>query len=834
MQDLRYAVRQIVKQPGFTAIVVVSLALGIGANTMIFSLINGFLLRPLPYTDADRVMMLWFTPPGRPDQRNGATSANCVALRERARSFADVGCAQVYVGLNISEQNRDAAAERLIGGIFSANLGNVLGVKPVIGRWNTVDEDQPGSDLVLVISYRLWQRRFAGSSSVLGKKVYVASQNTPSNVATIIGVLPDGFDFFNPQADYFYPLAMPSDSMRSPVRRLFVAARLKPDVTMTQAQAEMNAFASALAEEAPQTNKGWGIQVEPVQEAYTGRLRPPLLILQGVVAFVLLIACANVAGLLLAHGAAQQKELAIRSALGSGRTRIIRQLLTGNVLLAIMGGIAGLAVGWAGMRALVSTLPPFLPRLNELTIDTTVLAFTLVLSLATALIFGILPALQVSRPDLMDALRDSTRSTTAGGSRQKLRSAFVVLQISLALVLLIGAGLMINSFLRLYAVNSGADTRNLMTFQMQLLDSKFIRDTGGRTPNGTAETEVSPLLAQTGEQIRERLATIPGVQSAAMMSNVAPLMGFARRFPFTIDGKRPAPAEQEAQSGEWYPISQKYFETLKIPILRGREFAVQDSATGLPVAVINSTMAKRFWPNGDPLGKEIQLDYFNDRPRQIVGVVGDVRQNTREDIRPQIYVPVSQLPVIQQKNLSFGLEVLTFIVRSTGNPEELTKAFPQAVAEIDRTQPIFKVQPLEQYLSDQLELFRQYVMMLGVFGGLAVILALVGIYGIMAHAVTQRTNEIGIRMALGASSRQVLRLVLRRGLLLIGIGLVLGLAASVALTRVISSQLWGVTATDPVTFALVLAGLASVAVLACYIPARRALKVDPLTALRYE
>jgi putative ABC transport system permease protein len=835
MQDLRYAIRQAVKQPGFTAIVVLSLALGIGANTMIFSLVNALLLRSLPYSDPARVMVLWFTPPGHPEQNAGATNAECQVLRERTQSFEHIGCARPYVPMNLSDENQDAeAAERLIGQQFTADLTASLGVKPVIGRWHTLEEEQPGADQVMLISYRLWQRRFGGSSSVLGKKVYIASQNSMSSVGTIIGVLPKEFDFFNPTADYWFPMPLPPDAMLSPTRGALVAARLKPGVTMAQAQEEMKAFASSLGEEMPATTKGWGIRVEDIQHAYLGGFRNPLLILQGVVAFVLLIACANVAGLLLAQGVSQHKELAIRAALGSGRSRIMRQLLTGNVLLAIMGGITGLAIGWGGLRLVVYSLPEWLPRMDEITIDKNVLGFTLALSILTGFIFGVLPALQVSRPDLMDALRHSTRSTTAGGARQRMRSAFVVLQVSLALVLLVGAGLMINSFLRLYAVTPGFDPEGLMTFQIPFSYGKFVRDTGRRTPSGSLETEITPLLSQTSEQVRERLTAIPGVQSAAYISTVPPLVGFARQFPFTIGGKQPDPAEQEAQSAEFYPVSSKYFETLEIPVLRGREFTAADSAAGQPVVLVNSTMAKRFWPDEDAIGKQIQLKYFNEPPRQIVGIVGDVRQNARNDIKPQVYLPIAQLPVIQQKNQSAGLELITFVVRSKGDAKQLTAAFRPAVAEVDRTQPVFHVQPLDQYISDQMQGFRQYVLMLGVFGGVALILALIGIYGIMAHAVTQRTNEIGVRMALGATSRQVLGVVLRRGMLLISIGLLLGLGGALALTRIISSQLWGVTATDPLTFVLVVAGLGSVALLACYIPARRALKVNPVIALRYE
>ena len=396
IQDIRYAVRQMIKQPGFTAIVILSLALGIGANTMIFSVVNALVLQSLPYSDAGRIALLWFTPPGKPDQRNGGTNAECFALRERNRSFESMGCIRAYVPMNLSDQGTTSEpAERLIGQQFTHDAVQAFGVKPAIGRWFTAEDEEPGRDLAMLISYRLWQRHYAGSPDVLGKKVYVAAQNSTVGAATIIGVLPDGFDFFNPTADFWYPQTFPPDAMRSPTRGLLVVGKLKPDVTMAQAQEEMKAMATAFSEEYPAMSKGWQITFQPVQEAYLGWYKQPLLLLQGVVGFVLLIACANVAGLLLAQGAAQQKELAIRAALGSGRSRIIRQLLTGNVLLAIMGGIAGIAAGWAGMQVLVNSLPEYIPRVREIQIDGTVLAFTLGVSVLTGFIFGILPALQV-------------------------------------------------------------------------------------------------------------------------------------------------------------------------------------------------------------------------------------------------------------------------------------------------------------------------------------------------------------------------------------------------------------------------------------------------------
>jgi putative ABC transport system permease protein len=837
-QDLRYAGRQILKHPGFTAVVVISLALGIGANTMIFSVVNGLLLHSLPFPNPNRVVMLWFTPPNHPDQHANATYADCLALRERTQSFEHVGCMVNGSGTNVSEDGQDAAlAERLIGQECTTDLTDVMGVQPLLGHWFTREDEQRGRDPMMLISYRLWQRRFAGSPDVVGRKVHVtATQSAGSDVATILGVLPERFDFFNPQVDYWFAFIPPVGAENSPSRRYVVAARLRRGVAVAQAQAEMNAVAVNLAKELPKTNRDWGIQVQPIGEAYLGSLQSPFFTLQGVVVFVLLIACANVAGLLLAQGASQQKELAIRAALGSGRGRLIRQLLTASVLLAVMGGAVGLAIGWGGMQLLVRSLPAGFPRLGEIAIDRRVLLFTMALSLTTGLVFGILPALRVSRPNLTEMLASATRGTTMGLSHQRLRSGFVVAQIALAVVLLVGAGLMINSFLRLSAVRGGFDPRSLMSFQIQFADSKFIRDTGRPTPSGSPETEVTPLLIHESAQIQERLTRVPGVTSATAVVGVAPLSGVTYgRLTFTVAGKTVTAAEEQGQSAEWYAITPHYFNTLSLPVIAGREFAEHDDDSGAPVVAINATMAKRFWPNQNPMGQVIQVGYFNDPPRQIVGIVADMRQNSREpEPQAQMYVPFAQVPRFEEKKVSYGLQVLTFIVRSTNDSAQLTSALRSAVAEIDRSQPVYNMRSIEGYASGQLDGYRQYVLMLGVFGGVAVLLAVVGIYGIMAHSVSQRTSEIGIRMALGSSAQQVLQLILGRGVLLIAGGLTLGSGAALGLTRLLRSSLWGVTATDPLTFAVVLSGLTGVALIACWIPARRALRVNPMVALRRE
>jgi putative ABC transport system permease protein len=743
--------------------------------------------------------------------------------------FEDVGCFWQHTANVGGDGAGEAAPERLNGQWMTVDLANVIGVKPVMGRWFTAEEDKTDQQYVAVIGYNTWQRRFGGSRDVLSKKIRI--DNEPYQ---IIGVMPSGFEFVMPEAEHWTPFPDSPLRANSPSRFLLVAGRLKAGVSMSQAQSEVNSIANQLQQELPATNKDWMIRVEPLREFMSTGARPALFTFQGAVAFVLLIACANVAGLLLAQGAAQQKELAVRSALGSSRWRIVRQMLTESLLLSLFGALFGFVVGWAGLRLFMSTIPP-MPFMSFIYVDMSVLAFTLVLSLGTGLLFGIIPALQISRPNLMDALRENSRSATATRSRQRLRSIFVVVQVSLALVLLIGAGLTMRSFIGLSNAPPGMNTDNLLTFQIQYPRNEYLPETGAITQAGSSEVHVTPKISLTSEQIRQRLAAIPGVGSATV-TGTPPMVGFARNVNFTIEGQPPATRREDILSTQWYSVLSDYFETLEIPLIRGRKIDARDTASGVPVVVINQTMAQRFWAGEDPIGKRIQFDrLYDDVPREIIGVVGNVRQNL-SNANPvlQAYIPYPQIRVSQGRQIGEGMQVVTFVMRATIPIEQIVPALGKAVGEVDPTQAIANVRTVNEWVSRQLLGQRIYALLLGIFGGIAVLLAAIGIYGIMAHSVSNRTSEIGVRVALGASRTAILGLILRRGVFLVGIGMVIGIAASLALTRVVRAILFGVRPTDPFTFVLALLGLATVALLACYIPARRALKVDPIIALRYE
>lgn len=830
LQDVRYVIRLLRKQPGVTAIIVVSLALGIGANSMIFTLVNAYLIRPLPYPESNRIVFVWFTPPNNPRGQAGGTPRNCKAVRERTTVFQSVGCFWNHTANVGGDGAGGAVPERSFGQWITVDLPRVIGVNPMMGRWFTPDEEGTDQVKVAVIGYNTWQRQYGGAPDVLGKTIRI-----DDDPYTVVGVMPRGFEFFLANTEHWTPFPDSPIRAESPSRFLVVMGRLKDGRTIEQAQSEMNAIASQLAEEIPSTNKGWGIRVEEMAHwmARPG-MRLALLTFQGAVGFVLLIACANVAGLLLAQGNAQQKELAIRSALGSSRWRTVRQMLTESILLALVGGVVGIVIGWAGLRLYLSSIPQNFSLAIPVDLDMNVVAFTLLLSIASGLLFGLIPALQISRPDLMDALKENSRSATSTRTRQRLRSAFVVVQVSLATVLLVGTGLTIRSFLRASNVPTGINPTNLLTFQIQYPRNEYLPETGKITPFGASEVLVTPKITLTSEQIRQQLLAIPGVRSATV-TGVPPLAGYVGNRNFTIEGQ-PAPARREdLLSAQWYRILPDYFKTLEVPLIRGRTIDGRDTASGAPVIVINQTMAQRLWPGQDPLGQRIKTDLPNDVPREIVGVVGDVQQNLRApEPAMQMYVSYAQIPASLPRNYGEGMQTVTFVLRSAVPTSQVVPALRKAVDEVDRSQAISFVQTVDEWIAFQLQDQRTYVLLLGIAGGIALLLALVGIYGIMAHSVNQRTGEIGVRVALGAGPRAILQLVLRRGIILIAFGIVIGVAASLALTRIMQSVLFGVRPTDPITFALALLGLSAAGILACYIPARRALKIDPIIALRYE
>lgn len=822
--DTAYAVRAFRRRPAFAATAIGCLALGIGANAMIFSLVNAAFLRPMPYPEAERIAVVRLTPPHQPDQKLGTNSGGYFFIREHNRVFDRMGVLRV-TGFSVAVGDSDTAErEWLQGGWASPGLTDVFGVQPVIGRWFRTDDTERG----VVISHGLWQRLFGGRPDVLGQTLRLDLWR-----AVVIGVTPAGYQTLTRDVDLW--ISQPDEdlarALRSPNRLFTMFGRLQPGVTLEQAQADLQTLAAPLGTYLPM-NDGWGVAVESIREASVGYLRQPVLVLQGAVFILLLIACANVAGLLLAQAVARQKELGVRAALGSTRPRIVRQLLTENVLLSCGAGALGIALAWLGLRTLVNTALSAYPDLRGVTLDWTVLAFATLVSLATALIFGILPALQLSRLDVVEVVRDSGRTATAGPARRRLRGAFVVAQVGLALVLLVGTGLLIRSLLRLNAVNPGIDPERIVALQIPFPRALYRASTSQNTPSGGLLVEFDSRFADVTERMRERLTSVPGVQSVAA-TTPPPLGGQARRVLFTKESGSSLADDRDPWSAEWYPVSAGYFETVKIPVRGGRTFTRQDVTSTKPVAIISASMAARYWPNENPIGRLLQVDVFDDPPREIVGVVGDVRQDRYQSSpAPQMYVPRTQLPYRMDMQMSLEVLVTTFVVRAAGDPMLLVPSLRSAVRDVDPTLSVSSVRTVEEYAAGQLQELSQYATVLGLFGALSVALAVIGILGVMAQAVGQRANEIAIRRALGAQPLNVLGLILRQGLALIAAGIGVGLVASLALTPVIRTFLWGVTTTDPVTLVSVVVLLALVAAIACYLPARRALRVTPAAALR--
>ena len=831
-QNLVYGFRLLLKKPGFTIVAALSLALGIGANTVIFSLINTTLLRPLNYPDSGRLVVAWSVPlRNRNDQRNNLNVSTYNALRDRAQSYEFLGALNGGPKSLGAEQD-GAPAERIYGDTLTPSMFRVLGVKPLLGRLYGDAEYQPENPApIALISYDLWQRHFNGDRNVVGKTMALDKVTT-----TVIGVMPKDFEFFNDTLDYLSPLPISRMQALSKTGFLLVIGRLKPGISIKQAQAEADAIAGQLAIADPERNQGNGLMLQPLQEAAYGGLRSPLLTLQGAVLFVLLIGCANVAGLLLARAASRRTEIAVRSALGAGRGRMVRQLLAESVPLSLLGGVLGVFLSWAGLKLFVAVAPANFPRLNEISLDLRVLGFTALVVIVTGVIFAIAPAIQATNPDLVSSLKETGRSGTDSAARQHLRSALVVAQIALALVLLIGAGLMINSFIRVQSVSMGADPHNLLTFDFRYPQDEVIKPYSRY--RGVGLWDVNPQAALTYDRVRERVAALPGVISASA-ANRMPLYNNGISMPFLIAG-RPVPPSTEAgassQTADYYAVTPDFFATLKIPLARGRDFNSRDTLSAPLVVIVNQTFARRYFANDEPVGKSITLDFVPDeRPREIIAVVGDTVSNRmRENRDPIIYVPQEQQSPRWLGPFWADRAGMTFVLRTQGDPMNLAAAVKRAVADIDPNKPAAQFRTVDENLNRQVEDMRLYLALLAVFGGVAAVLAAIGIYGVMSYSVTERTREIGIRMALGAGSRAVLGLVVRQALILVSIGLAAGLAAAFALTRVIKSALVGVTATDPATYAGVSLLLVLVALIASLIPTRRAVGVDPTIALRYE
>jgi len=801
-QDIRYGLRSLLKKPGFTLTAVIALALGIGANTAIFSVINGVLLRSLAYAEPERIVMLWETNAmGGGNLQNVVSPANFLDWQRQATSFEHM--AAVWdLAANLTGGTGDP--EEIKGQFVSHEFFSVLGVQPVLGRAFTAEEDKPGNNLEIILSHQLWETRFGSDPQVIGKQATMNGRQR-----TIVGVMPAGFHFLDNQVKAWMPLALdPAINYRETSGRFLRAvARLKPGVSVKQAQAELTGIAKQLERAFPSKNTGWGVNVVPMHEQIVGEIRPILIVLLAAVAFVLLIACANVANLLLSRAAARQKELALRAALGAGRMRLIRQMLTESVLLGVMGGIVGVLLAVWGIRLLIAFGPDNIPRLNEITIDLRVLVFTFAVSLVTGVLFGLVPALQSSRPDLNDALKEGGRGSTSGRTGT-LRSAFVIAEVSLALVLLVGAGLMIRSCARLQSVTTGFQAAHVLTMRAQLPGKKYPE------PH---------QIVDFFKQAQERIATIPGVEAVGAISYLPLTGGLASRDAFKIPGQ-PPPAPGQEPGVEVRVVTPTYFQAMGIPLLKGRLLNERD-VKETRVLLINETMAKRYFPNTDPVGKQLEVMWDGSGPDEIVGVVGDIREGAlNKEPEPAIYWSHAREPY----------SGMAFVIRANGDAARLSTAVQKQIRSLDPEQPVADVRTMDQVISRSIARPRFNTLLLSIFAGVALLLASVGLYGVMNYSATQRTHEVGIRMALGATRTDIMRLVVGNGMTLTLIGIGIGVVASLMLTRVMTSLLFGVTATDIPTFLGVSAVLATVALIANYIPARRATRVDPVIALRYE
>jgi putative ABC transport system permease protein len=809
-KDVRYTLRILRSHLGFTTVAVIALALGIGANTAIFSVVNGVLLRPLPIADPDRVVVVHerFTAIGLP------------SIGVSAPDFVDIGALKdvfestaVVSGDNYNLTGADKP-ERLNGVTVTSEFFQLLGVKPILGRWLLPEEDKPGANRSIVLAHGVWKRLFASDPNIIGKQVSLNGQNF-----AVVGVMPASFIIPFARTDLWTPLALTQSQMDPVAERghqwLFMLARLKPGVSVEKGQSALNILAKRNAEKYPNNfpaQIGWGIFITPILQDIVGNTERALAVLLAAVGLVLLIACANVANLMLARASSRYREIAIRTALGAGRMRIIRQLLTECVILALIGGGLGLLFAVWGVDALRRLGPTNLPRLADITIDGWVLGFTFAVSCVAGLLFGLAPALQSARSNVHESLKEGGRGgATAGTHRQRIRGLLVVSEVALAMVLLVAAGLLIRSFTRLIEVHPGFDPHNVLTMQLSLPQSKYAK---------------APQVAAFYQQLLERIASLPGVEAAGATSGL-PLSGSGQSSgSFTIQGRVPTKGDP-APHADQRIIAPDYFRAMHIPLLRGRYISDSDGASAPQVVVIDDVLAKTYWPGQDPLGRKVTQNDPQKGPFQtVVGIVANV-QHRALDVAPKgvMYYPHAQ---------SVAANMMSLVVRTRGEPTTLAAAIRGEVQAIDPNQPVYEIKTMDQYLTESVAANRFSVQLLALFAGVALVLAAVGIYGVMSYSVTQKTHEIGIRMALGARQADVLREVVGKGMSLVLAGVGAGLVCAAIVTRLMSSLLFGVSATDPLTFAAVAIVLSAVAMLACYVPARRATRVDPVVALRYE
>jgi putative ABC transport system permease protein len=810
--DLRYALRMLLKSPGFSIIAIITLALGIGANSAIFSVINTVLLQPLPFPQPEQLAAIWASAPQRPGNNHEVHSyLDFVDLRDRNHTFASM---TAYTGASTIFGEGDDAAE-VEGLAATSDIFDVLKTQPMLGRRFNREDDKPGAARVVILGYRLWQKQFGGDPKIVGREISFGSRTY-----TVSGVMPRGWKFplGNQNVDYVTPLiplitiGSSPETLHRGAHFLIVVGRLQAGVNFRQATADLQTIAAQLGQQYPDADAGRSEFVSPLRDDVVGEVRPALLVLLAAVGLVLLIACANVANLLLARAATREREVAIRTALGANRVQIVRQLLAETFLLAIVGGAAGLLLAWWSIDALVAFGPSELPRANEISVSSGVIAFTFGIAILTSLAFGLVPALHASRPSVSGSLKDAARGSSGGMHGNRLRSIFVVSQFALSLILLVGAGLLIRSFAHLRAVQPGFNPEQALTVWQSL--SKL------RYPTPEQQTQFF-------DRLLPKLRALPGIEAVGAVSPL-PFSGDNRGTTFTVVGQPMPPAGHEP-SASHLMIDSGYFHAMQIPLQNGRIFDGRDRKDAKPVVMVNEAFAKKFFPNQDAIGQSIIIGASPGDPKpasEIVGIVGTTRHDTlTAEGGPEYYVPYAQDP-----NRYMDIVLRTKLT----NDASLDNMIRRAVHEIDAQNYVPKPRPLRDLLSQTLAQPRFNMALLGIFAGVAVILAAVGIYGVIAYSVSQRTKEIGIRMALGAQRRDMLQMILRQSLWMVAIGIVVGLAGALAATRLMAALLFGVGASDISTYLGVIAVLGGAALLASFIPARRAMKIDPMVALRYE
>ena len=797
IKDLRFAVRSFLKRPGFLVIAIATLALGIGATTAMFTVVNSMLLRPLQFPEPEQLVLFLGVNPRLGITESNMSVPDIADWQQQSHSFQQIaGFSSGGLFITVGDET-----ERVRGTSVSTDFFPLFKTNPIYGRTLQPADMQEGSEPAVVISYALWQRRFGAQTSVVNSKVTLNGKP-----ATVVGIMPAGFNYpFDNEAWVAFPFE-PAKEPRDN-RYVSVVTRLKPQVSLSQAQAEMDTISQRLAQNYAETNSGWGVRLVELRESLVGDFRTALLILLGAVAFVLLIACANVANLLLARAMYRQKEIAVRTALGASRMRIVRQLLTESLLLSIVSGVIGFTLSFGLTRLLIAITPADTPRVSEIGIDLRVFGVTLAIAVFAGLLFGLFPALQTSRPNLNDTLKDSGQRGSQAGAHNRAGSLFIVSEIALSFVLLAGAGLLIKSFLHLRDINPGFNPDNVLTMRLTLTPGKY---------------KQGEPRAQIYKQLVDQVKVTPGVKSAAVVLSL-PLGGdtFNLGRGLIREG-RPNTAEEQTNA-QYLPVTPDYFQTLQIPLKAGRTFTDQDTLDSTKVVIVNETLARRLWPNESPIGRRFTIWRDEKFPREVVGVIGDTKQSLDKEAGNQMYVPYAQDPTWGSMSL---------VVRTNGEPTALAGAVRDAIRSVDKGVPNYNLKTLNDVVSNSAAPRRVPMLLLSAFAAVAMLLAMLGIYGVTSYYVTQRTHEIGVRMALGAQVVDVLRLVLSRAMVLAGVGIVIGVAGAVAVTRYLRSMLFEVKPIDVVTFIAVAIVLALVVFVACLIPARRATRIDPLEALK--